>query len=151
MNSSLNNFHAVFSINCRLKLLLFLTTCTRAQARTGSRYPFLTSKERDIETGLDYFINRYYSSTQGRFTSPDVLSGRPGSPQSWNRYAYSINNPLKYIDPSGLWWYTKDGGDGHPQWFDDDPGRVTRAVLSMRIMVGQQMVTLRWTRSAITF
>ena len=87
----------------------------------GVRQQF-TSKERDVETGLDYFEARYYSSSQGRFTSPDLLSGRQGSPQSWNRYAYSINNPLKYIDPSGLWWYTKDGGDGHPEWFDDDPG-----------------------------
>jgi RHS repeat-associated protein len=76
-----------------------------------------------MKPALDYFINRYYSSTQGRFTSPDLLSGRPGSPQSWNRYAYSINNPLKYIDPDGLWWYTKDGGDGHPEWHDDDPGK----------------------------
>ncbi|MGH9849010.1 MAG: RHS repeat-associated core domain-containing protein, partial [Blastocatellia bacterium] len=32
-----------------------------------------TSKERDNETGLDYFLARYYSSTQGRFTSPDPL------------------------------------------------------------------------------
>jgi len=30
-----------------------------------------TLKERDIETGLDYFLARYYSSAQGRFTSPD--------------------------------------------------------------------------------
>jgi len=35
-----------------------LTTCTRVQARAGSRYPFLTQKERDIETGLDYFGSR---------------------------------------------------------------------------------------------
>jgi RHS repeat-associated protein len=88
----------------------------------GVRQEF-TSKERDNETGLDYFGARYYSSTQGRFTSPDLLSGRPGSPQSWNSYTYSINNPLKYVDPDGLWWYTKDGGDGHPEWFDDDPGK----------------------------
>jgi RHS repeat-associated protein len=30
-----------------------------------------TSKERDAETGLDFFESRYYSSAQGRFTSPD--------------------------------------------------------------------------------
>jgi RHS repeat-associated protein len=34
-------------------------------------YPFLTTKERDNETGLDYFLARYYSSTQGRFTGVD--------------------------------------------------------------------------------
>ena len=36
-----------------------------------------TSKERDNETGLDYFLARYYSSTQGRFTSPDEFKGGP--------------------------------------------------------------------------
>lgn len=63
-----------------------------------------TSKERDAETGLDYFGARYMSSAQGRFTSPDPLlgSGRPEDPQSWNRYAYGFNNPLRFIDPSGL-------------------------------------------------
>jgi RHS repeat-associated protein len=39
----------------------------------GARQKF-TQKERDNETGLDYFLARYYSSTQGRFTSPDPLS-----------------------------------------------------------------------------
>jgi RHS repeat-associated protein len=36
-----------------------------------------TDKERDAETGLDYFLARYYSSTQGRFTSPDEFLGGP--------------------------------------------------------------------------
>ena len=44
---------------------------SRAQGGAGSRYPFLTQKERDVETGLDYFKARYYGSQQGRFTSPD--------------------------------------------------------------------------------
>jgi RHS repeat-associated protein len=39
----------------------------------GVRQQF-TRKERDIETGLDYFLARYYSSTQGRFTSPDLAA-----------------------------------------------------------------------------
>lgn len=57
------------------------------------------------ESGLDYFGARYMSSAQGRFTSPDPLlnSGRPDDPQSWNRYAYVSNNPLKYRDPFGLY------------------------------------------------
>jgi RHS repeat-associated protein len=36
-----------------------------------------TQKERDNETGLDYFLARYYSSIQGRFTSPDEFKGGP--------------------------------------------------------------------------
>lgn len=63
-----------------------------------------TGYERDIETNLDYAQARYYSSSQGRFTSVDPLlaSGNPGQPQSWNRYTYTLNNPLNYTDPSGL-------------------------------------------------
>src|SRR5207302_10388554 len=53
----------------------------------GARQKF-TQKERDNETGLDYFGARYYSSSQGRFTStdPSRVSIHLGNPQSWNRY-----------------------------------------------------------------
>jgi len=60
-----------------------------------------TGKERDSETGLDYFGARYLSSAQGRFTSTDPRSGWPSDPQSWNMYAYGRNNPLLYTDPDG--------------------------------------------------
>jgi len=64
-----------------------------------------TSKERDNETGLDYFIHRYYSSAQGRFISadPDNAGGDVKRPQSWNGYAYVDNTPLTSTDPLGLW------------------------------------------------
>jgi len=60
-------------------------------------------KERDIETGLDYFLARYYSSTQGRFTSPDDFLNDTyvHDPASWNLYTYVRNNPLKLVDPTG--------------------------------------------------
>ena len=63
-----------------------------------------TSKERDAETGLDYFGARYMSSAQGRFTTPDPLmaSARASNPQTWNRYSYALNNPLRFVDPDGL-------------------------------------------------
>ncbi|HKY30179.1 MAG TPA: PA14 domain-containing protein, partial [Pyrinomonadaceae bacterium] len=63
-----------------------------------------TSKERDNETQLDYFLARYYSSTQGRFTSVDPIFFQKEmliDPQRYNRYSYVRNNPLKYIDPEG--------------------------------------------------
>ncbi len=62
-----------------------------------------TGKERDGETGFDYFGARYYAPVPGRFLSPDPLldSADPADPQSWNRYGYSGNNPLRLIDPDG--------------------------------------------------
>ncbi len=62
-----------------------------------------TSKERDSETGLDYFHARYYSNIQGRFTSvdPENAGAIEDDPQSWNGYAYARNNPLLYSDPDG--------------------------------------------------
>lgn len=93
----------------------------------GNRWPFrlnldqFTSKERDAETGLDYFLARYYSGAQGRFLSPDEFKGGPDDaftgaditsagplpyadisiPQSLNKYAYVYNNPLSLTDPDG--------------------------------------------------
>jgi RHS repeat-associated protein len=62
-----------------------------------------TGKERDAETGLDYFGARYFSGAQGRFTSPDAPFNDQHleDPQSWNLYAYGRNNPLLYMDPTG--------------------------------------------------
>jgi RHS repeat-associated protein len=71
-----------------------------------------TGKERDTETGLDFFKVRYFGSPQGRFTSPDPFSpiglkldrfnAWISNPQRWNKYAYALNNPLAFIDPSGM-------------------------------------------------
>jgi len=66
---------------------------------------FLTQKERDTETGLDYFGARYYAGSLGRFTGADPLFiefRRLPYPQAWNLYAYTRNNPLKYVDPDGM-------------------------------------------------
>jgi RHS repeat-associated protein len=62
-----------------------------------------TGKERDAESGLDWFDTRYFSGAQGRFTSPDepFNDQEPADPQSWNLYGYVRNNPLRYVDPSG--------------------------------------------------
>jgi RHS repeat-associated protein len=65
-----------------------------------------TAKERDAESGNDYFNARYYGSTMGRFMSPDPSGeyyANPANPQTWNMYGYVANNPLVNIDPYGLW------------------------------------------------
>ena len=69
----------------------------------GARQKF-TQKERDIETGLDFFGARYYGSTQGRFTSVDAVFTtleRLVDPQRLNLYSYTKNNPLRFVDISG--------------------------------------------------
>ncbi len=65
-----------------------------------------TGKERDTESGLDYFGARYYGSALGRFSSPDPENAGafPSNPQSWNAYAYVGNNPLTVTDPDGRDW-----------------------------------------------
>lgn len=63
-------------------------------------------KERDVNTGLDYFGARYYSSGIGRFTAVDPVIDVTKAlvdPRLWNRYVYVSNNPLGRIDPDGRW------------------------------------------------
>ena len=69
-----------------------------------------TGKERDAETGLDYFSARYYGSASGRFTTVDPLMGTEVAledPQRWNRYSYVGNRPTRIIDPDGRGWLSK--------------------------------------------
>lgn len=65
-----------------------------------------TTYDRDSETQLDFAQARYYHNRAGRFTSVDPFggSGIAEIPQSWNRYSYCINNPVNYVDPTGLLW-----------------------------------------------
>jgi RHS repeat-associated protein len=100
-----------------------------------------TGKERDGETSLDYFGARYFSGAQGRFTTPDPLlnTGRPWEPQSWNRYAYALNNPLRYTDPTGLYEWDKRCKDGdqaceqHRQQFRDALANLQKAASSIGV------------------
>jgi RHS repeat-associated protein len=56
------------------------------------------------DTGIDYADQRYYVPGTGRFRSADPLdaSADPGSPSSWNRYAYVGGDPINANDPSGM-------------------------------------------------
>lgn len=73
-----------------------------------------TGKERDSESGNDYFGARYYASSMGRWLSPDwsakvepVPYSKLDDPQTLNLYAYVTNNPL-----------TRADADGHATWYD---------------------------------
>ncbi|HUN86533.1 MAG TPA: RHS repeat-associated core domain-containing protein [Terracidiphilus sp.] len=94
---------------------MHLATCT---TRAHSWHPRSTGKERDTESGNDYFGARYYASTMGRFMSPDPLpwihwqrgdkddqqkfAAYIEDPQNLNMYAYVTNNPLAHTDPTGM-------------------------------------------------
>jgi len=84
-----------------------------AQLQTLREDYKFTQKEQDRESGLGYFEARYLCPVQGRFISPDPLldSDSRRNPQSGNCYAYAMNNPLKYVDPRGLYvWDASLGG-----------------------------------------
>ena len=109
-----------------------------ANQPTDNHYKF-TGKERDAESGLDYFGARYYSSSVGRWMSPDwaakaepVPYAKLDNPQSLNLYAYVENNPLNSIDLDGHSGNGDCGDDCHPpssghddRWYQTtwSPGR----------------------------
>ncbi len=78
-----------------------------------------TTYERDSETGGDYALNRQYAANRARFDQPDPYGGSydVADPQSFNRYAYVQNDPVNFVDPSGLrmimvceTWLDNEGG-----------------------------------------
>jgi RHS repeat-associated protein len=82
----------------------WFTACnSESSAGTAADFRQFTGKERDAESGLDYFGARYYGSALGRFTSADIPFADQDEydPQSWNLYSYVRNNPLRNIDPDG--------------------------------------------------
>jgi RHS repeat-associated protein len=85
-----------------------------------------TGKERDSESGLDDFDARFYSSSFGRFMTPDwaaaptnVPYANFGNPQSLNLYSYVQNNPTTMGDPDG---HVCDVCDKVEEWARQDPG-----------------------------
>jgi RHS repeat-associated protein len=97
---------------------------TELTAAQGANHYKFTSKERDSESGNDYFGARYYASSMGRFlsTDPSMESVLLRNPQTWNRYSYVINNPADLVDPNGELWVAS-GNSGNPYSWVDQCGK----------------------------
>ncbi|MBS1813665.1 MAG: hypothetical protein JSS87_02190 [Acidobacteria bacterium] len=98
MNSAVTTTGADFNYDCTPRPM-------HSCAFWESHY---TGKERDTESGLDYFGARYYASIVGRWMSPDwaqkvvaVPYANLDTPQSLNLYAYAENNPISQSDLDG--------------------------------------------------
>jgi RHS repeat-associated protein len=110
-----------------------------------------TGKERDAESGLDWFDTRYFSSAQGRFTSPDGMIAKRewlADPQRWNHYAYVRNNPLSYIDPNGedlviYTYYGEDLTDEQRKYLQANMKQIQAAITAKLNKAGVGKVTFR--------
>nr|BAL54470.1 hypothetical conserved protein [uncultured Planctomycetota bacterium] len=74
----------------------------------GNRFKF-TARELDAALSLYYYRARWYDPQLGRFLAEDPLSFSAGDA---NLYRYVFNNPLRYVDPTGLSWWDKVKGFG---------------------------------------
>jgi RHS repeat-associated protein len=82
---------------------------------TGEEFYLYNSKEFD-ETGLYYYGARYYDPEIGRFITRDLLAGQKVISQSLNRYSYCLNNPVKFIDSTGLFYKMCNVNSGVCTW-----------------------------------
>lgn len=73
---------------------------TRSESSTLPTDKKFTGQRLD-STGLYFYNARYYDPEIGRFVSADLLVPTPAFPQAFNRYAYGVNNPTRYTDPTG--------------------------------------------------
>lgn len=65
--------------------------------------PYRYTGQRFVQnTGLYFYNARWYDPTVGRFLAADTIVPEPGNPQALNRYTYTLNNPLRYTDPTGM-------------------------------------------------
>lgn len=83
-----------------------------------------TGHERDASTEADYMHTRHYLWKIGRFLSVDELRGSANTPQSLNRYAYVMGNPVALVDPDGRLpignlWKLKTLAEQHSRTFED--------------------------------
>jgi RHS repeat-associated protein len=78
------------------------TQATSSQPGTFQVSRQFTGQVKDDETGLYYYGARYFDPELGRFIQPNHVIQDLSNPQSYNRYSYCVNDPLRYTDPTGL-------------------------------------------------
>ena len=81
---------------------------------TPTEYRF-TNQLEQIEIGLYYYGARWYDPYLNHFVQADTIVPAPGNPMAWDRYAYVLNSPVRFSDPTG---HANDAGGGVP-WEDD--------------------------------
>ena len=69
-----------------------------------------TGHEHIDEMGFIHMNGRVYDPSIGRFLSADPTIQHPYNTQDYNRYSYTTNNPLKYVDMNGFSWLSKTWG-----------------------------------------
>jgi RHS repeat-associated protein len=82
------------------------TASPQANFQVSRRF---TGQILDVETGLYYYNARYYDPELGRFIQADTEIPDLSNPQSYNRYTYCLNNPLRYTDPDGHGFWSTVG------------------------------------------
>jgi len=118
-----------------------------------------TGQQRDLEgPGLDFFRARYFHGAQGRFTSPDPsipfslkkdrFQAWIWNPQHWNKYAYALNNPFLYVDPSGMvetiyYWLNSSLTDEQKQFFQDHKTEILDAIAATLKQAGTGSVVFK--------
>jgi len=112
---------------------------------TGQRGMDVTTTEL-----MDYNA-RFYQPSLGRFTQPDTIVPNSANPQSLNRYAFTVNNPIRYTDPSGH-KYEEDNDSGKDRCddkkmtivyiqcyledgFDMPPGALPKGITDFHLML----------------
>ncbi|MFD8079149.1 RHS repeat-associated core domain-containing protein [Streptomyces sp. NPDC059718] len=112
------------------------------QIRTGSAPPVTDrgwlGKTKDPTTGLNALGARYYKAGIGRFLTTDPAFD-PSSAQTANPYAYGSNNPVLYVDPTGLWslsgaWNSvKEGTSAAWDWANENKGLIADVAVGIGV------------------
>ncbi|WP_166445814.1 DNRLRE domain-containing protein [Enterocloster lavalensis] len=94
-------------------------------------------------TGLEYLRARYYNPNKGRFFQEDTYLGNIINPLTLNRYAYVVNSPLNYVDPSG--YDPRDAWDRPDNHIPDNPEQLGSFWNTWSFLYGQADSTdLKW-------